>query len=265
MAYLKRVSLALGLLAAAGAASPALAQNLDELDLSQAPLAEVEVAPAAAVESPVSNPVSSQAVGTEAAIETTEMSAGAANLLALPEAAPVASSDMFNNADINSALLAATVETSPEATDSLELAQSTRSAYEITPAYLGVGGNIGIGNRGQSGISSFGFNVISKISLGPRFSLRPGVTITNDRSSFTVPLTYNFNTLSFQGFRAQPYVGAGVDIPTSGNVGLLIDAGADVPISRDFTLNGAANFRVTDGFALGISVGVGYNFPFIFE
>ncbi|MEO1069693.1 MAG: beta-Ig-H3/fasciclin, partial [Cyanobacteria bacterium J06638_6] len=133
------------------------------------------------------------------------------------------------------------------------------------PAYLGVGGNIGIGNRGQTGVSSFGFNVISKISLGPRFSLRPGVTITNDRSSFTIPLTYNFNTLSFSGFRAQPYVGAGVDVPTSGDVGLLVNAGADVPISRDFTLNGAANFRVTSGFGLGISLGVGYNFPFIFE
>jgi hypothetical protein len=48
-------------------------------------------------------------------------------------------------------------------------------------------------------------------------------------------------------------------------VGILIDAGADIPISRDFTINTAANMRVTGGFGLGLSVGVGYNFPFIFE
>jgi hypothetical protein len=131
--------------------------------------------------------------------------------------------------------------------------------------YLGAGGNIGIGNRDDSGVASFGFSVISKVSLGPRFSVRPGVLVTNQSTSFTVPLTYNFNTLEFANFRFQPYVGAGVDIPTGSNVGLLINAGADVPISRDFTLNAVSNWRVTSGFGLGITLGVGYNFPFIFE
>ncbi|MBE9136829.1 hypothetical protein IQ254_06355 [Nodosilinea sp. LEGE 07088] len=267
MTYSKQFSLALSLVAAAGMATPALANDqLSGLDLAPSDLTIAESTPAAVVEP-------AEAVGVESAtLEAApidQATATEAGLLGLPEATPAnadnVSNDVFYSTDIESVLLAATVEAAPEANDAIDLAQTTRSAYQITPAYLGIGGNIGIGNRGQSGISSFGFNVISKISLGPRFSLRPGVTITNDRSSFTIPLTYNFNTLSVKGFRAQPYVGAGVDVPTSGDVGLMLNAGADVPISRDFTLNGVANVRVTSGFAMGISLGVGYNFPFIFE
>ncbi|PSR19567.1 hypothetical protein C8255_01460 [filamentous cyanobacterium CCP3] len=271
MAYLKRVSLALSLAAVAGAASPALAQTqLSDLELTDNVLAEVNVAPAAVVESAVEavEPVDAAAtvdVAEVVQLEAVEISPGEASLLAPPEEAPLASNDLFAAGDIEAALLAATVEAAPAAADSVDLAQVTPTTVSVSPNYLGVGGNIGIGNRGQSALSSFGFNVISKISLGPRFSLRPGATITNDRSGFTIPLTYNFNTLSYGGFLAQPYVGAGVEIPTSGNVGLLLNAGADVPISSNFTLNGVANFRVTDGFALGIAVGVGYNFPFFFD
>ncbi len=172
----------------------------------------------------------------------------------------------FETAGIDTALESSTVESVPSNFDETDLAQVTRGRYnEVSPMYLGVGGNIGIGNRDDSGVASFGFSVISKVSLGPRFSVRPGVLVTNQSTSFTVPLTYNFNTLEFANFRFQPYVGAGVDIPTGSNVGLLVNAGADVPISRDFTLNAVSNWRVTSGFGLGITIGVGYNFPFIFE
>lgn len=272
MAYLKQVSLALSLVAVAGMAAPALAND---------PLAEFELAPNSVAEAvtteAAAEPVAADAATTAevpaaevpaAEVPTAEAIAPAASdasLLALPEAEPLTADNGLFATDIESALLSATVETAPATSDSIDLAQSTRPAYEITPAYLGVGGNIGIGNRGNSALSSFGFNIISKISLGPRFSVRAGATATNDRWGFTIPVTYNFNTVSFSGFRAQPYVGAGVEIPTSGDIGLLINAGADVPISRDFTLNGVANFRLTSGFALGIGLGVGYNFPFIFE
>ncbi|MGG6238485.1 hypothetical protein ACQ4N7_07565 [Nodosilinea sp. AN01ver1] len=271
MAYLKRVSLALSLAAVAGVAAPALAQTqLSDLELTDNVLAEVDVAPAAVAEPIVDAVEPVDAAETVdaaevAQLEAVEISSSEASLLVSSEEAPLASNDLFTAGDIESALLAATVEAAPEATDSIDLAQTTPATVSVSPNYLGVGGNIGIGNRGESALSSFGFNVISKISLGPRFSLRPGATITNDRSGFTIPLTYNFNTVSYGGFLAQPYVGAGVEIPTSGNLGLLLNAGADVPISRNFTLNGVANFRVTDGFALGISLGVGYNFPFFFD
>lgn len=274
MAYLKQVSLALSLAAVTGVAAPALAHNhLAELELAHNHLAEdVDVTPQAIAEPVVADEAVAAEVPAAAEVPVVEAIApmepmeSDASLLALPETeALTADQSLFDAAGIESALLAATVETAPATSNSIELAQSTRAAYEITPAYLGVGGNIGIGNRDNSALSSFGFNVISKISLGPRFSVRPGATITNSRSSFTIPVTYNFSTLTYNGFRAQPYVGAGVEIPTSGDVGLLINAGADVPISRDFTFNAVGNFRVTSGFALGISLGVGYNFPFIFE
>lgn len=272
MAYLKRVSLALSLAAVAGAASPALAQTqLSDLELTNTVLAEVDVAPAAVVAPPADavEPVITAETADAAEVvqlQAVEISPAEASLLALPEEAPLASNDLFTAGDIESALLAATVEAAPEATDSIDLAQAGRTtAVAVSPNYLGVGGNIGIGNSGNSALADFGFNVISKISLGPRFSVRPGATITEGRSSFTIPITYNFNTVSYAGFLAQPYVGAGVEIPTSGDLGLLINAGADVPISSNFTLNGVANFRVTDGFALGISLGVGYNFPFFFD
>lgn len=271
MAYLKQFSLALGLAAVAGIATPALAHNhLTELELAQNTLAEaVESSTEATAEPVAADEATTAEVPAAADVPVVEAIAPVesdASLLALPEAESLtADQSLFDTAGIESALTAATIETAPAASDSIELAQGTRPAYEISPAYLGVGGNIGIGNRSDSGLSSFGFNVISKISLGPRFSVRPGATITNNRSSFTIPVTYNFSTLSYNGFRAQPYVGAGVDIPTSGDIGLLINAGADVPISRDFTFNAVGNFRVTSGFALGISLGVGYNFPFIFE
>ncbi|MBW4482781.1 MAG: hypothetical protein KME14_09590 [Tildeniella torsiva UHER 1998/13D] len=269
MAYLKQVSLGLSLVAVAGMAAPALANTpLAELELAQNPVAESADVTAEAATEPVviDDSTAAEVPATLEAIAPVAPMESDASLLALPDAEPLAADNgLFTTADIESALMAATIETAPAASDSIDLAQSTRAAYEITPAYLGVGGNIGIGNRDNSALSSFGFNVISKISLGPRFSVRPGATITNDRSSFTIPVTYNFNTVSYGGFRAQPYVGAGVEIPTSGDVGLLINAGADVPISRDFTFNAVGNFRVTSGFALGISLGVGYNFPFIFE
>ncbi|MGB3310355.1 MAG: hypothetical protein WBG32_23105 [Nodosilinea sp.] len=280
MAYLKRVSLVLSLAAMAGVASPALAQtqpsdpDLTDNILSENVLSEVEVVPAALAEPAVADAVEAvEAVNvaetvdaTEAVqIESFEGSASEASLLALPEEAPLANNDLFTAGDIESALLAATVETAPEATDSIDLAQAVPATVSVSPNYLGVGGNIGIGNRSDSALSSFGFNIISKISLGPRFSVRPGATITNDRSGFTIPITYNFNTISYGGFLAQPYAGVGVEIPTSGDIGLLVNAGADVPISRNFTLNAVSNFRVTSGFALGISLGVGYNFPFVFD
>ncbi|WOD38218.1 hypothetical protein [Nodosilinea sp. E11] len=270
MAYLKQFSLALGLVAAAGMATPALAHNhLGELNLAHNHLDEVELVPGAVVE-PADTPAADAPVAERAetvqVFETVAMPAAEASLLTLPAAAPLPNSGLFDTADIESALLAATIEVAPEATDSIDLAQAPApGAVAVSPAYFGVGGNIGLGDRGQSALSSFGFNIISKISLGPRFSVRAGATATNDRWSFTIPVTYNFNTISYEGFVAQPYVGAGVEIPTSGDLGLLINAGADIPISPSFTLNAASNFRVTSGFAMGISLGVGYNFPFFFD
>lgn len=167
----------------------------------------------------------------------------------------------FNGAGLES-VLNSTTETLSEG---VELAQASRRGYgSVSPAYLGVAGNLGFGDP-DSAIGDFAFNVISKISLGPRFSLRPGFFISERYTNFAIPLTYNFNTLRARNVVFQPYIGAGVDVPFNGNTALMLNTGVDVPISRAFTLNGAANFRVTSGFGVGFSLGVGYNFPFIFE
>jgi hypothetical protein len=268
MAYLKQFSLALSVAAAAGVATPAFAHHhLSELDLAHNHLSEVEFVAPEAVTAPVEavSGVDAEVVNLTEAVEAAAVPLTEASLLSLPKEPALTSSGLFDASDIESALLAATVEVAPDATNSIELAQVPPAGVVVSPAYLGVGGNIGFGDRGQSALSSFGFNIISKISLGPRFSVRAGATATNDRWGFTIPITYNFNTTNFAGFVAQPYVGAGVEVPTSGDVGLLLNAGADFPISRDFTFNAVSNFRVTSGFALGISLGVAYNFPFVFE
>ena len=264
MAYLKHFSLILGAAAVvAGVNLPAQADSVPvateavapALELTQTNLGEEASAPA---------DVSVVVEPAEAAHVAATQEVGSEASLLLPETSTLANTG-FDAADIDAVLAAATVETAPAATDSLDLAQSTAGAYGgVAPAYLGVGGNLGI-IANSSAIGDFGFTVLSKISLGPRFALRPSFIFSENYTSLTIPLTYNFNTASLAGFRFQPYVGAGVDIPFGEDVGILIDAGADIPISRDFTINTAANMRVTGGFGLGLSVGVGYNFPFIFE
>jgi hypothetical protein len=265
MAYLKHFSLMLGAAAVvAGVNLPAQADSVPAateavapaLELTQTNLGEEASAPA---------DVSVAVEPAEAADLAAPQGVGSEASLLLPEASTLADG-VFEAADIDAVLAAATVETTPEATtDSLDLAQSTGGAYGgVAPAYLGIGGNLGI-VADSSAVGDFGFTVLSKISLGPRFALRPSFIFSENYTSLTIPLTYNFNTASLAGFRFQPYVGAGVDIPFGEDVGVLIDAGADIPISRDFTINTAANMRVSGGFGLGLSVGVGYNFPFIFE
>ncbi len=148
-----------------------------------------------------------------------------------------------------------------------DIAQVTRSLYRgVAPFYVGLGGNLGIIGSGKSAVGDFGFNIISKISFGPRFSIRPMFQFSEGESNMTLPITYNFNPLTLGGFSLYPSAGAGVDFGGFfDDIGFLLNAGVDVPISRDFTLNSQVNWRVSDDTGLGISFGVGYNFPVFFE
>lgn len=296
MVYTKRVSLMMGLAAmvSVGGALPAQAGSIDFQDFDTVfapesidialdtdfpgeftqPSVELasEVVPNAATSLPaaeqpvelspeVVEAITDQTVQPEVGVNTS-----ADALMASPAEVNLAALSGFDSSGIEMALASGTVAADGNLEETVELAQSTRSAYRgVSPAYIGVGGNLGFGNREDSGVASMGFSLISKVSLGPRFSLRPGVLFTNQSTSFTVPLTYNFNLYELGGFRFQPYVGAGVDIPSGSDVGLLINGGIDMPISRDFTLNAVTNWRVTSGFGFGLTVGVGYNFPWIFE
>ncbi|MDB9526066.1 outer membrane beta-barrel protein [Oscillatoria sp. CS-180] len=148
--------------------------------------------------------------------------------------------------------------------DSQEVAQVTRPLYRgVSPFYVGIGGNIGIIDSDKSAVGDFGFNVISKVSLGPRFSVRPTLQFSEDHFNVTLPVTYNFNPLEVRDFSIYPFLGGGIDI--GDDVGLLVNGGVDIPISRQFTLNSQVNWRVSEETGLGVSLGVGYNFPVFFE
>ena len=131
-------------------------------------------------------------------------------------------------------------------------------------SYVGIGGNIGIGS-GDTALGSGSFTVISKIGLTRNFSVRPSVLFGNS-TTILVPITYDFSfgegPTGSLGFRAAPYLGVGAAISTGNEtkVGLLLTGGIDVPLSSQFTATAAVNASVTGKAAVGILVGVGYNF-----
>jgi len=282
MAYFKSWSALAGVAALASVATalPAQAEALvletqDMLSVAAVTEPVEAIAPAALTDAPAAAEEPTAAAAPEVvALDTVEVipadAPTTAALLAepaVPAAFQVSDETLvsLNDAGLQSALNGVAPEALPAVGEGLELAQSDRRPYaSVSPAYLGVAGNVGFGDP-DSAIGDFGVNVISKISLGPRFALRPGFFISERFTNFAVPITYNFNTSSIRGVRFQPYVGAGVDVPFNGNTALMLNAGADVPISRAFTLNAATNVRVTSGFGLGISLGVGYNIPLIFQ
>lgn len=288
MAYTKRISLFLGLatFAVAYGAFPTQANVLETQDIKAVLASDKVAVNKVAINLDPAADWASQAVdipdlSSLFSVEVEPAAEAAEDLASLPFDADVGTSaallmdpaadeglsalGSFDSSNINLALEFNAVGADATLGQNLDLAQGTRRAYRgISPAYIGVGGNLGIGDS-DTALSDFGFVVLSKLSLGPRFALRPAAVIAEKQTSFLVPLTYVFNVYEVGGFRFQPFVGAGADIPTDGDVGLLLDAGVDVPISRDFTLNATTNLRVTDDFGFGLVVGVGYNFPWIFE
>lgn len=163
-------------------------------------------------------------------------------------------------APISQAAPNSTIPIQPLAQAVVSPGRSTQSGS----SYVGIGGNIGIGT-GDTALGRGGFTVISKIGLTQNFSVRPSI-LFGDSTTILLPVTYDFNfgegpTGDF-GFRAAPYLGAGASISTGNDtkVGLLLTGGIDVPLSSQFTATAALNASVTGNTAVGILVGVGYNF-----
>jgi hypothetical protein len=145
-----------------------------------------------------------------------------------------------------------------------QMAVSPGRSTKSGSSYVGIGGNIGIGN-GDTALGRGSFSVISKIGLTENFSVRPSV-LFGDSTTILIPVTYDFNfgegPTSKLGFSAAPYLGAGVAVSTgnNSNVGLLLTGGVDVPLSSKFTATAAINASVTGNAAVGLLLGVGYNF-----
>ncbi|MBE9011965.1 hypothetical protein IQ250_17330 [Pseudanabaenaceae cyanobacterium LEGE 13415] len=153
-----------------------------------------------------------------------------------------------------------TSPTTPGTTQEFAPGRPTRSGS----SYVGIGGNIGIGN-GDISLGQGSFAVLSKIGLTRNFSVRPSVLFNND-VAILLPVTYDFSfgegPTGDLGFTAAPFLGIGAAISTGGggDVGLLLTGGIDVPISSQFTATASVNASVTGQSAVGILLGVGYNF-----
>ncbi len=145
--------------------------------------------------------------------------------------------------------------------------QRTVRRGPFSPNYLGIGINLGF--DGNTSLSEVEFAVLGRLKLTPNLSFRPSAII-GENAVILVPVTYDFlrtdvdvaeRTLVFT-----PYVGGGIlfttDEDSEDDLGALITAGIDVPVSRDFTANAGLNVGfVNDDVEIGLLLGVGYNIP----
>lgn len=154
----------------------------------------------------------------------------------------------------------------PAETDNSELAQVDVDPGTPTfggDSYIGIAGNIGLG--GDTALGDSSFMVISKIGLTTRIAVRPSVAIESD-PVILVPVTYDFSLRPVDAFTERlpisPYVGGGVAISTGedSEVGPLLTAGADFPITPRFTATASVNAAFLDETEVGLLIGIGYNF-----
>lgn len=136
--------------------------------------------------------------------------------------------------------------------ENVEPGRATRTGS----SYLGIGGNVGI--TGDQALGDFGFALFAKIGLTRDFSVRPTFVFADD-FDFLLPLTYDFR---LENSILYPFLGGGLLVTTGdGNVGGLITAGVDFPLSSLFTATGRFNFGFTgDDVSIGFIFGLGYNF-----
>ena len=139
----------------------------------------------------------------------------------------------------------------------IEPGRATRSSS----SYFGLAGNIGL--DGNTSVGDSALAVISKIGLTDSFSFRPSAFIGDDLT-FLLPLTFDFfgKPIPEANTRIAPYLGGGLSLATGegDTVGLLLSAGLDVPLSAKFTANTAINVKFLDNSAVGLLLGLGYNF-----
>lgn len=137
-------------------------------------------------------------------------------------------------------------------------------ATQSGSSYIGIAGNIGL-SGGDTALGDGNFAVITKIGLTRTFSVRPGAVIGDD-PTILIPITYDFTFNPTDAFAAPlpiaPYLGAGIVIGTGGDtdVGPMITAGVDFPLTNQFTATAGLNVGFIKDTSVGLQIGVGYNF-----
>ncbi len=152
-----------------------------------------------------------------------------------------------------------TPNTTPSGSSGILPGRATRSG----PSYIGIGGNIGLGT-GNTAVGEGSFAVFSKLGLSRSFSVRPTILVS-DNPTLLIPLTYDLPPIGVPGgagFSVAPYLGVGAAISFSDDTSadFLATGGIDVPLSPQFTATAAVNVTAFDDTAVGLLIGLGYNF-----
>jgi len=150
-----------------------------------------------------------------------------------------------------------TPSSTPDNTSGLEPGRATRSG----PSYLGIGGNIGL--TGDDTVGEGGFSIFTKVGLTRNLSFRPGAVISGDPVVY-LPITFDFPIESSEEgrFSFAPYIGGGAVISTGddSNVGGLVTAGVDIPLSNRLVGNASLDVGFADETDVGVRLGVAYTF-----
>lgn len=230
----------------------AVSQEFSTATISESPLPGSALTSAAALETASSEPSTSFLAQADQTAPTTP------DTTSPTDATPGTTTPDTTTPDTTSPTDTTPGTTSPDTT--VVPGRATRSGS----SYVGIGGNFGIGD-GDTALGETSFSIFSKIGLTRSLSVRPSILI-GDNVTILLPITYDFSIgegpTEGVGFRAAPFVGAGAAISTGDDSGvdLLLTGGIDIPLSSQFTATAAVNASVTGNPAVGLFIGIGYNF-----
>ncbi len=142
----------------------------------------------------------------------------------------------------------------PDITPDVTPGQATVSS----PSYVGLGAGFDFDG------ADVNLAVLSKIGLTSRLSVRPNAVTDFQAAILRLPLTIDFPALAgVGGVGIAPYLGGGVSfgVGEESDVGPMITAGVDVPLTPRFTGTAALNVDFLDDTEVGAYVGIGLNLP----
>lgn len=187
--------------------------------------------------------------------------------------------DMTAESDTPDQTQVSATEPTPSTSAAGLMAPSTAEATPGTVAQFGVPDPIDDVDPGQATVSSSSYigagvgvdfdeadpqlAILSKLGLTNRFSVRPSVVTDFNDATFRIPATLDFPALASLGqFSIAPYIGGGlaVGVGDDTDVGPMVTAGVDVPLTSRFTGTAAFNVDFLNDTDFGAYVGIGYNF-----